>query len=221
MLLPGSPLLHPPSMEPAVFELSVFSRQPLDTAERRISHVTRSEHPAPGQSGRAVLAFRWSPPFDSRDSVFVDRRALSPISEELSFRGVMRSFQYAGRHVTGLIQYPDSAPQHYDHTFPEPVFAFNEVELLVRSLDYRAGLTFVVPLFSEVDRAVEYDTLTVIGPARDSRHKLWTVRFGDPVITTVYLVDSETRVIADAQTRNRKSGSVFHYTSDSSAYRPQ
>ena len=152
--------------------------------------------------------------------MFVERRTLSPVSEELSFRGALRRYHYAGRHVTGVVQYPDSAPRQYDNTFSEPVFAFNEVELLVRSLDYRGGLTFVVPLFSEVDQAVEYDTLTVVGRAPSgSRQGLWSVRFADPVITTSYIVDAESRAIVGAETRNRKSGSVLHYKPDSVAAR--
>jgi hypothetical protein len=84
----------------------------------------------------------------------------------------------------------------------------NEVEPLVRSLDYHRGLRIVVPLFSEVDQALERDTLSV---EDGSASATWVVRFADPVITTRYVVDARARHIVDAVTTNRKSGGRFHY----------
>lgn len=129
--------------------------------------------------------------------------------EDLLFKGVRRSYRYDGARVSETVVYPDSAPKPYDHTFDQPVFAFNEVEPLVRSLDYRRGLRVVVPLFSEVDQALERDTLSV--ESGSPTRATWVIRFADPVITTRYVVDARTRHIVDAVTTNRKSGGRYHY----------
>lgn len=104
-----------------------------------------------------------------------------------------------------------SAPRSFDHTFETPVFAFNEVEPLVRSLAYRTGSAVVVPLFSEVDGDLEHDTLSVTGSTKETGVDAWVVRFADPVITTRYVIDAHTRAILDAVTTQRKSGTRFRY----------
>lgn len=219
MLLPGSELLETPMIVQSANLVSVYSRrQESDTAERMISHVAKSERPLVENADHALLAFEWSPPFDSRDSLVINERGLVPIDEVLAFRGVVRRFHYDGRHVTGVIVYPDSAPQVYDQTFTLSPFAFNEVEILVRSLAYKPGLRVVVPLFSEVDRDIEYDTLTVTDHQPNNKGGgRWTIRFADPVITTVYVVEVPARRIIDARTRPRKSGSILHYRPNYSA----
>ena len=161
-------------------------------------------HPASAAARGVVITRDWTPPFRSNDTLTLDANTLLPIRETLHFNGAVRTYEYAGRRVTGTIAAPDSAPQAFDATYDEPVFAFNEVEPLVRSLDYRAGLQIVVPLFSEVDHAVEHDTLRVL--SHDAEHGAWIVEFADPVITTRYTVDAATRTLRDAVTRQRKSG---------------
>lgn len=104
-----------------------------------------------------------------------------------------------------------SSPQPFDKTFDVPVFAFNDVEPLVRSLDYRTVRSIVVPLFSEVDGDLEHDTLSVMGRDTMAGRDVWVVRFADPVITTRYLVEAKKRAILNAVTRQRKAGTRFHY----------
>jgi hypothetical protein len=112
----------------------------------------------------------------------------------------------------------DSSSEQVDRTFPEAVFAFNEVEMLVRSLRCRSGATFVVPLFSEGDRAVEHDTLRVVSRSMsDDGRPVWTIDFADPVITTRYRVEANARVLVDAETRQRKSGVTFRLVREAKA----
>ncbi|HEX6809757.1 MAG TPA: hypothetical protein VF118_17350 [Gemmatimonadaceae bacterium] len=90
------------------------------------------------------------------------------------------------------------------------MFAFNELETLVRSLRYRVGQRVVVPLFSEGDHALEHDTLSVLSrTTQDDGAPLWTIEFADPVITTRYRVDGRSREVLDAVTRQRRSGLTF------------
>jgi hypothetical protein len=52
-------------------------------------------------------------------------------------------------------------------------FALNEMETVIRSLPLRAGYQVILPLFSEIDESVEYDTVTVVGgPTAKTREVL-------------------------------------------------
>lgn len=209
VLAPGDRTLVPLASSAASEDVAVLRAASGDTTERAFSHVTRSEHASTVNSIWLVMSSEWAPPLASKDSIVLERIGLRPMEEDLVFNRVHRSYRYDGARVSGIVLYPDSAPKPYDHTFDQPVFAFNEVEPLVRSLDYRRGLRVVVPLFSEVDQALERDTLSVEdgSPTRAT----WVVRFADPVITTRYVVDARTRHIVDAVTTNRKSGGRYHY----------
>lgn len=209
LLAPGAPALLVPPLDDPVSVVPVFiQRATGDTAAHLVSRVRVTGTAA--DSG-TTLTRDWTPPFQSSDTLVVDARTLRPQHEVLAFNHVRREYRYDGARVTGTIQYPDSAPQAFDKTFDVPVFAFNEVEPLVRSLDYRTVRRIVVPLFSEVDGDLEHDTLSVIGRDKMAGRDVWVVRFADPVITTQYLVDAKTRAILDAVTTQRKAGTRFHY----------
>jgi hypothetical protein len=209
MLLPGAHALRVPNLVDSSADVAVFTQRPTgDTTTRLVAHVAMA---ALRSDDGIRLTTNWTPPFQSSDTLIVDARSLRPVSEVLAFNHVRYAYRYAGAHVTGTIQHPDSAPRVFDQTFDVPVFAFNEVKPLVRSLEYRSGAQMVVPLFSEVDGALERDTLTVLGRTRETGVDAWVVRFADPVITTRYLVDAHSRAILDAVTTQKKSGFRFHY----------
>ncbi len=112
--------------------------------------------------------------------------------------------------MTGTIQPHDSAQRAYDQSFPNNVFAFQEVELLARSLPFRQGFSVVVPLFSEVDHALEMDTLTVVGPDT-ARAGAWIVRFADPAIVSHYEIDRTSRAMVMSETSPRRSDVRMRY----------
>jgi hypothetical protein len=93
------------------------------------------------------------------------------------------------------------------------VFALNEVGPLVCSLDhYQAGMTEIVPVFSEVDGKLQQDTLSVLRHETLPGHAArWVVRLAAPAITTDYVVDTATRRIVDAVTTRRDSGVEMRY----------
>lgn len=208
-LAPALPALVVPAVFDSSSEVPVYLQRPTgDTAAHLVSSMRLTQYTA---DAGMVLTKDWAPPFQSSDTLIVDASTLHPRHEVLTFNGVRREFRYNGAHVSGTIQYPDSEPRSFAMSFEVPVYAFNEVEPLVRSLDYREGMSIVVPLFSEVDGDLEHDTLTVTGHTSETGADVWVVRFADPAITTRYLVDAKTRAILDAVTTQRKSGTRFHY----------
>lgn len=211
LVTPGAAHFSVPAVSSMGSDVPVYvERDTRRTSAELLSRVTVS---ARGDSSAAVvvLTTNWALPLQSSDTLTFDSRSLEPASEILVFNHVRREFRYDGARVTGTIQYPDSSPRPFTRTFDVPVFAFNEVEPLAQSLDYRKGLRSVVPLFSEVDGDLEHDTLSVAGRDTIAGRKAWVVRFADPVITTRYLIDMNTRAILDAVTTQRKSGTRFHY----------
>jgi hypothetical protein len=146
-----------------------------------------------------------------------DLSARPPSEDEaLAFNGFTRRFQYSGNHVWGTVQHADSAPRSFDRVFVEPVFAFNEVELLVRSTPLQPGWSAVVPLFSEADEDVEHDTITVIRPTTVQRggheQRAWIIQFADPAIVSSYTLLDRTREISEIETRQRRTGALLRYS---------
>ena len=161
----------------------------------------------PGQRDDVLVTIGWDPPYPSLDSLVITRRGLVPVTEHLDFRGSF-NYHYDRNHVAGTVQPHDSAQRAYDQSFPSNVFAFNEMELLVRSLPFKQGLSVVAPLFSEVDRDLEMDTLTVLGPDTSSAGyggKGWTVRFADPAIVARFVIDRTSRAIMSTEIFPRKT----------------
>jgi hypothetical protein len=178
------------------------------SAGAAIATVTERAAAFGAAAGRALVTSAWSAPYESYDSLTIDRATLAPIAETVTSGRARYEYRYDGRRVVGKATV-DSGVVAVDRSFPGPVFAFNEVELLVRSLRYRAGDVFVVPLFSEADRAVEHDTLRVERREVVNGAPMWAVDFADPVITTRYRIDGASRRIVDAVTVQRKSGTTF------------
>ncbi len=212
MLLPGSPLLTPPALADNSARLVVFIKRTTgDTTEQRMSEVRREQRAVAGHRDEVLLASTWSPPFVSIDTVVIERRGLAPVTEHLEYRGAFR-YQYSHRRVTGTIERQDSAARAFDQAFAQDIFAFSEVDLLVRCLPFKPELSLVVPLFSESDAAQELDTMTVVGPdsTMPSRGG-WVVRFADPAIVTRYVIDGVSRAILSAETTQRRTGAHIRY----------
>jgi hypothetical protein len=212
LLLPGSPLLTPPELGDGSAHLVVFIKRATgDTTEQRMSEVRREQRTVASHRDEVLLASTWAPPLVSVDTVVIERRGLAPVTEHLEYRGAFH-YQYSHNHVTGSIQRQDSAARPFDQAFAQDIFAFSEVELLVRSLPFNPGLSLVVPLFSESDAAQELDTMTVIGPdSATSPRRGWVIRFADPAIVTRYVIDAQSRAILSAETMQRRTGARLRY----------
>jgi hypothetical protein len=202
---------------PAVQKFRLLGQSKPDSNAASLAELSERELGLAGRPRVVMLTSAWSNPYESYDSLIVGRTSLRPIEETVTSRRARYHYLYSGAHVTGTVT-TDSSSERVDRSFPETVFAFNELEILIRSLRYRAGSTFVVPLFSEGDRAVEHDTLRVVSRSMsDDGRLVWTVDFADPVITTRYRVDANARVLVDAETRQRKSGVTFRLVRDAKA----
>ncbi|HEX8946152.1 MAG TPA: hypothetical protein VF785_23655 [Gemmatimonadaceae bacterium] len=209
---PRSALLNPPAFGDEAQRLRVTIQGAADSVERPMSEKTWSLKSVAGAPNRVLVTSSWPAPYSSIDSLVVERNGLVPVREWLSYRGVTRDYQFLGNRVRGTVQHVDSAARTIDLTFPEDVFAFSEVELLVRSLPLRPAFTTVVPLFSENDEAVEHDTMTVVARDRSpEREPGWIVRFADPAIVTRYVIGERSRAILAAETTQRRSGARLRY----------
>jgi hypothetical protein len=202
---------------PAGAKFVLFGRSKPDSNVASLAELSERESGLAGRPRAVLLTSTWSKPYESYDSLIVDRTSLRPLEETVTSRRARYHYSYSGSRVIGTVT-TDSSSEQVDRTFPEAVFAFNEVEILVRSLRCRSGATFVVPLFSEGDRAVEHDTLRVVSRSMsDDGRPVWTIDFADPVITTRYRVEANARVLVDAETRQRKSGVTFRLVREAKA----
>src|SRR4029079_8939689 len=101
------------------------------------------------------------------------RSSLAPVFERLDLGGSLITLRFEGNRVLGTVQRGDSM-QAIERSFSHDIFAFNQLESLVRSLDYKPGVSMVVPLFSAQDLKLEYDTLSVV--EREEGHRRRAVR---------------------------------------------
>jgi hypothetical protein len=143
------------------------------------------------------------------DTMSMTRDGLRPIAERMQSGKTVKIIHYAGDRLHETVQVGDSAPRALDRSFPVPVFAFNQLELVVRSLPLRTGLHAILPLYSEGDDSLEMDTASVVrlAEASDSiKAPAWIVRFADPAIVSTYVVDTLSRRIDGYYVESRKSG---------------
>ena len=212
---PHAAWLQPLSLGTDVRHWHVTIRGVRDTADRPLSEKTESQSVIAGHASDILTASTWPPPLTSVDSLVIAKEALQPVREVLAYKGFTRRYQYAGAHVWGTVQHADSAPRNFDRVFPERLFAFAEVDLLVRAVPFQTGWMTVVPLFSESDEDVERDTITVVGTTRVRRDErdeaAWIVRFSDPAIISTYTVLAGSRAILAIDTEQRRSHAVIRY----------
>jgi len=181
-----------PVRQPAMNHYSILARSPKDSSEREWYRMDQGEERTV-DAGRPVLvtvqgasAFQWA------DTVVMGRDDMVPIREALHLNGRVINLSYSGNTVIRADQFPDSALRTTTQHFDRPVFAFNQLDLLIRAMPLAAGARVILPLYSEITAELELDTLEVTAPPA-SGHSEWTVRFADPAIVTIATVDPATR----------------------------
>lgn len=188
-----------------------FLRRAPDSTEREFYAYHLEEHlvDANGRPGLLIVKHSLSASYHFEDSLLLDRARLAPVWEHMQNGKATISLTYAGARVHRSRSVPDSAAQESDTTYVIPVFAFNEQELVIRSLPLRAGYSAILPLYSEGSDSLEMDTVTVMGsplPApTPGSPAAWTVRFADPAIVETYVIDDQTRQIVSHVTVGRRS----------------
>jgi hypothetical protein len=211
MLLPGSRSLDVKHLTPQTQSMRVLVRAGSgDTTEREWSLVTRSDRVIDAPAGQMAQTFAYAPPRNVRDSLVVQRAGLAPVFERLDLGASLITLRYEGNRVLGTVQRGDST-EEVERNYSHDIFAFNQLESLVRSLDYKVGLSVVVPLFSAQELKLEYDTVSVVAREDARGRDAWKVRFADAVVVSEYLIDGQTRRVLAQETRQRASGMRFRY----------
>jgi len=141
------------------------------------------------------------------DSSVVKRRGLAPVSEMAQFGNHVDHFTYDGSTVTRARSTTDSGTTRETHTYGLPVFSFQELDDLLRSLPLRDGYEAILPLYSEGSDTLEMDTVRITGHTGAT----WTLRFADPAIVGTYDVDERSRAIVRHESVGRKSGNVVRF----------
>lgn len=190
MLFPGAPelaKLDAPD-RPAGYRI-IMDRLPTGAPVHRDFRQVRTDYlPASYHGASAFLIVASSATFV--DSSLVLRNGLAPVWEIQHVKERRTRYDYNGNHVRRKVTAPDTAATSGESTYPYPVFHFNELTDVVRSLPLRAGYHAILPLYSEGDNALETDTVRVEG--QDSAG-IWKIRFADKVIISHYGIDGATR----------------------------
>ncbi len=196
MLLPGSPEIARVQFQdtPVAYRF-VVDRLANGDSVNRDAGSARTEFRSVSYRDKPSILVISTRSFGARqsiDSSLVQRDGLAPIWE-ISRQGQARKrYDYNGSQVRLEVTAPDSAATKKEATYPFPVFSFEELDELIRSVPLRAGYHAILPLYSEGDHALETDTVSVEG--QDSAG-IWNVRFADPVIISHYGIDGKTRTI--------------------------
>ena len=206
VLLPGASDITTSHLHNAVASYEYFLRMPTgDTTERRVS-AGRAEQVLTQYDGKpALLLIGSSTPngASSIDSALVRLPTLAPVWETARRGGRVTHWDYSGKDVRMTVTPPDSATQTRQHTYEMPVFNFQELDVLLRSLPLREGYDAILPLYSEGGNVLEMDTVRVVSRESDGK---WTVRFADNDIVATYGINGKTREIVSHEMLQRRSG---------------
>ncbi len=192
----------------ASHDLRVLVRTPKDSAEKEWFRMHQAERLGV-EAGRPILAvIQGSDAFGWADTVVMDRRSLVPLHEQLVLKDRVIRVTYRNTSVTRVEQVGDSAPRTTVRQYPVQVYAFNQLDLLMRALPYQVGATTILPLYSEMTDELEHDTLEVLsGPS--SSAPWWSLRFADPAIISTVTIDPTTRAFLSYETRWRTRPGVM------------
>ena len=195
-----------------------------DSVAMRIA-LTREERVIPsGTEPEIMLTFAYGAPSNTVDTLVVRKRDLKPEWETLRTSAGVRHIVYDSARVRLNVEPKDSVSQLHTRPTAQHAFAFNEMEMVMRSLPLRDGYQAVLPLFSEIDEQVELDTITVVagpGAGTGTSSHAWTVRFADPAIVSTYEIDVASRAVLTQTVIQRQSGRRMRYVPDSSSGSPR
>jgi hypothetical protein len=192
----------------------IEDRLPNGDSVNKVSGVGHEQVRHVMYKGRPALLFVKS--VDLNGTTYVDSSAvladgLAPLWERSTFGSRRKTYDYEGARVHRTITQPDSATKISDHDFGAPMFHFEGLDAVIRSIPLRPDYRTIVRLYSEGDDAIETDTISVDG--RD-RSGVWNVRFADPVIIAHYGIDGNTRRIVRYDIARHADRAHFMYVFD-------
>ena len=126
------------------------------------------------------------------DTALVMQDGLHPVWEVSRVGTKTTRWEYSGKHVRMAVTQPDSGTRTKEHTYDVPVFHFNELDVLIRSIPMREGYEAILPLYSEGSDELEMDTVRVNARGADG---VWNVRFADPAIVATYGIDAARKIV--------------------------
>lgn len=141
----------------------------------------------------------------TEDTMVYDARSLAPSRERLRVGDQVITLRYRGATVERSVQRGDSLGPVHSVTFDRPVFGFNQREELLRVTRLQPGDTLILPLYSEIDAALELDTISLVAadPSTGPTGAIH-LRFADPAIVATVTVDTLTSRILDELIQNRR-----------------
>lgn len=209
VLAPGATQLNTTQFRDASLAYKVIQAGSADARERQVAQSSDTTQLTTYNGVPAILLIQGSTTRGRlfSDSALVLRDGLSPVWEVQHAGTHVIRIDYSGRRVRRTDSAPDTAPRHVDHMYDVPVFHFNELTQLVRSIPLHAGYHAILPLYSEGDDALEMDTVRVEG--QDSAG-VWNVRFADKVIIGHYGIDGNTREMVRYEVERHAGGPHFY-----------
>jgi hypothetical protein len=178
-----------------------------DTTTRSLGEQWVAEH-AMEEGGQRTLLLTWQSGATAAnvDTIAVRGNGLAPTWEHLHLGKRLIALTYDGARVTRTVTSPDSAARTNDTTFAEPVFGFNQLDFVIRSLPLRDGYSAILPLYSEATGELEMDSVSVERTTPDAK---WIVRFADPAIVATYTIDTLARRTDGYEVVSRKRPGVM------------
>ena len=194
----GPTLLHPGSPDLAAGHFAArcdsvwfVSRRLNDTLEEALTAQRLEEYVTTFRGRPAVLQVAQvnsSRPYV--DSALMFRDGLGPIWEVSRSGTQVTRYTFDGNRVRITVTNGDAPPTTKEHRYGVPVFHFQQLDAVIRSLPLRRGYEALLPLYSEGDDSLEIDTVRVEG--RDP-NGVWRVRFADPAVVAIIGVDETSR----------------------------
>ena len=203
LLYPGDPrIAHRRPTGAACYLFT--SSGPGDSAARAFGTLA-VEWGLPGQERDDLAWLRSAFGGQTEDTLVYDGGSLAPRRERLRVADQQITLRYHGATVERMVQRGDSVEPFHATTFAHPMFGFNQRDLLLGVVRLQPGDTIILPLYSEIDGALELDTISLVQPeaAGDPRPEV-TIRFADPAIVAVVTVDTLTGGVVRESIQNRK-----------------
>lgn len=209
VLIPGDADLTTTQFHDASTTYQVLQAGSANTPEREVAQASDTTQLTSYKGAPALLLIQGS---KTRGRVFMDsalvlRDGLSPVWEIQHSGTHSIRIDYSGTRVRRSDSAPDTALRRVEHMYDVPVFHFNELNQLIRSVPLRAGYYAILPLYSEGDDALEMDTVRVEGQGSTG---VWNVRFADKVIIGHYGIDGSTREMVRYEVERHVAGPHFY-----------
>jgi len=190
IILPGR--WKSPVRQDTTRNILVLARSAKDSTEREWYRMYQGEQRTVITGPPVLIQIQGATAFQWADTVVMGQKDLVPIRESLHLQGRVIQLVYHGSVVDRSDQMPDSVAHTSTHDFGRPVYAFNQLDLLMRAIPLSAGTRVILPLYSEITAELELDTLEVTA-APTPGHRDWSLRFADPAIVTTATLDPVTR----------------------------